>query len=126
MQMADYISENFLTDIYIFTSGLMLEYPFSIFDFRVNFFEDGFVIRLELFLHIHTYIHTYRIYNDYHHTFDYGHAIKPFYNNLIARVRQQNVIYTGWNDKIVILKKTTQQLHFKTFIEKINSGNLIM
>ena len=26
--------------------------------------------------------------------------------------------YTGWNDKIVVLKKT--------FIEKINSGNLIM
>ena len=28
--------------------------------------------------------------------------------------------------KIVILKKTTLQLYFKTFIEKINSGNLIM
>ena len=35
-------------------------------------------------------------------------------------------IYTGWNDKIVVLKKTTLQLYFKTFIEKINSGNLIM
>ena len=35
-------------------------------------------------------------------------------------------IYIGWNDKIVILKKTTLQLYFKTFIEKINSGNLIM
>ena len=35
-------------------------------------------------------------------------------------------LYTGWNDKIVILKKTTLQLYFKTFIEKINSGNLIM
>ena len=34
--------------------------------------------------------------------------------------------YTGWNDKIVVLKKTTLQLYFKTFIEKINSGNLIM
>ena len=33
---------------------------------------------------------------------------------------------TGWNDKIVILKKITLQLYFKTFIEKINSGNLIM
>ena len=33
--------------------------------------------------------------------------------------------HTGWNDKIVILKKTLQ-LYFKTFIEKINSGNLIM
>ena len=32
----------------------------------------------------------------------------------------------GWNDKIVILKKTTLQLYFETFIEKINSGNLIM
>ena len=34
--------------------------------------------------------------------------------------------YTGWNDKIVVLKKTTRQLYLKTFIEKINSGNLIM
>ena len=34
--------------------------------------------------------------------------------------------YTGWNDKIVVLRKTTLQLYFKTFIEKINSGNLIM
>ena len=25
---------------------------------------------------------------------------------------------TGWNDKIVILKKTTLQLYFKTFIKK--------
>ena len=37
-----------------------------------------------------------------------------------------NNLYTGWNDKIVVPKKTTQQLYFKTFIEKINSGNLIM
>ena len=35
-------------------------------------------------------------------------------------------IATGWNDKIVILKKTTLQLYFKTFIEKINPSNLIM
>ena len=34
--------------------------------------------------------------------------------------------YTGWNDKIIVLKKTTLQLYFKTFIEKINSANLIM
>ena len=33
---------------------------------------------------------------------------------------------TGWNDKIIVPKKTTLQLCFKTFIEKINSGNLIM
>ena len=33
---------------------------------------------------------------------------------------------TRWNDKIVVLKKTTLQLYFKTFIEKINSANLIM
>ena len=32
----------------------------------------------------------------------------------------------GWNDKNVVLKKTTQQLYLKTFIEKINSDNLIM
>ena len=37
---------------------------------------------------------------------------------------KQNSI--GWNDKIVVLKKTTLQIYFKTFIEKINSGNLIM
>ena len=35
-------------------------------------------------------------------------------------------LYTGWNDKIVVLKKTTLQLYFKTFIENVNSGNLIM
>ena len=34
--------------------------------------------------------------------------------------------YSGWNEKIVVLKKTTLQLYFKTFIEKINSANLIM
>ena len=34
--------------------------------------------------------------------------------------------YTKWNDKIVVLKKTTLQLYFKTFIEKISSANLIM
>ena len=31
---------------------------------------------------------------------------------------------TGWNDKIVVLKKTTLQIYFKTFIEKINSADL--
>ena len=36
------------------------------------------------------------------------------------------IIYTGCNDEIVVLKKTTLQLYFKTFIEKINSANLIM
>ena len=34
--------------------------------------------------------------------------------------------HTEWNAKIVVLKKTPLQLYFKTFIEKINSGNLIM
>ena len=28
------------------------------------------------------------------------------------------IYITGWNDKIVVLKKTTLQLYFKTFIEK--------
>ena len=32
----------------------------------------------------------------------------------------------SYSDKIVVLKKTTLQLYFKTFIEKINSANLIM
>ena len=36
------------------------------------------------------------------------------------------LVNTGWNDKIVVLKKTILQLYFKTFIEKINSGNLII
>ena len=35
-------------------------------------------------------------------------------------------MYAGWNDKIVVLKKTKLEFYFKTFIEKINSGNLIM
>ena len=30
----------------------------------------------------------------------------------------QSVYSTRWNDKIVVLKKTTLQLYFKTFIEK--------
>ena len=34
--------------------------------------------------------------------------------------------YTGWNYKIVVQKKTTLQIYFKTFIEKINSANLLM
>ena len=45
---------------------------------------------------------------------------KPLSHNDLAFLR------TEWNDKIVVLKKTTLQLYFKTFIEKINSGNLIM
>ena len=36
------------------------------------------------------------------------------------------VLCKGWNDKIVVLKKATLQFYFKTFIEKIKSGNLIM
>ena len=32
--------------------------------------------------------------------------------------RQEKEHYTGWNDKIVVLKKATLQLYFKTFIEK--------
>ena len=36
------------------------------------------------------------------------------------------LLITRWNDKIVVLKKTTLQLYFKTFIEKINLANLIM
>ena len=47
---------------------------------------------------------------------------------LICHKTQTKPIFllTGWNDKIIVLKKTTLQLYFKTFIEKINSGNLIM
>ena len=31
---------------------------------------------------------------------------------------KNNSSTTGWNDKIVVLKKTTLQLYLKTFIEK--------
>ena len=44
----------------------------------------------------------------------------------ILTINTQKGLYTGWNDKIVVQKKTILQLYFKTFIEKINSGNLIM
>ena len=46
-----------------------------------------------------------------------------FKNSYQQNIRSQ-IIYTGWNDKIVVLKKTTLQLYSKTFIEKINSGKL--
>ena len=52
---------------------------------------------------------------------------KPFLINLeVIKKKVRVFVYTGWNDKIVVLKETTRQLYFKTFIEKINSGNLIM
>ena len=35
-----------------------------------------------------------------------------------SQVLSVNLSNTGWNDKIVVLKKTTRQLYFKTFIEK--------
>ena len=35
-------------------------------------------------------------------------------------------VSNGGTIKIVVQKKTTIQLYFKTFIEKINTGNLIM
>ena len=40
--------------------------------------------------------------------------------------RYKLILITVWNDKIAVLKKATLQLYFKIFIEKINSGNLIM
>ena len=61
-------------------------------------------------------IHTLEIVGEWFHPF-------------IAITSRSNLIpsrSTGVNDKIDVLKKTTQQLYFKTFIEKINSGNLIM
>ena len=47
-------------------------------------------------------------------------------NKILTLKKTKTNSCTGWNDKIVVLKKTTLQLYFKTFIEKINSGNLIM
>ena len=50
-----------------------------------------------------------------------------FSTSLKGRSRDVSwLVSTGWNDKIVVLRKKTLQLYFKTFIEKINSGNLIM
>ena len=43
-----------------------------------------------------------------------------------ASIEDNDLKTTGWNDEIVVLKKTTQQLYFKTFIQKIDSGNLII
>ena len=45
---------------------------------------------------------------------------------MLIQAKTEILNSTGWNDKIVVLKKTTLQLYFKTFIEKLNSGNLIM
>ena len=54
-------------------------------------------------------------------------------SNIVQSRHQGNIyiyiyiyIYIGWNNKILVLNKTALQLYFKTFIEKINSGNLIM
>ena len=58
-----------------------------------------------------------------------SHADELWYNetvNLWITIYIYIYIYIGWNDKIAMLKKTTLLLYFKTFIEKINSGNLIM
>ena len=59
---------------------------------------------------------------------------KPFWMDLKSSRQSGNVIielcssipYTGWNDKFVVLKKTTLQLYLKNCIEKISSVNLIM
>ena len=45
---------------------------------------------------------------------------------MLKLFKKNKLLNTGWNDKIVVLKKTILQFYFKTFIEKINSGNLIM
>ena len=62
------------------------------------------------------------------------HKPSPLVENIKSKLQRPKIIpapdnefeNTGWNDKIAVLKKTTLQLYFKTFIEKINSGNLIM
>ena len=48
--------------------------------------------------------------------------MKPY---ICAQANELRIIYRV-NDKIVVLKKTTLQLYSKTFIEKINSDNLII
>ena len=49
------------------------------------------------------------------------------YDNItITHIYIHAATRTGWNDKIVVQKKTTLQLYFKTFIKKINSANLII
>ena len=46
--------------------------------------------------------------------------------SLATTLRRLHQHITEWNAKIVVLKKTTLQLYFKNFIEKINSANFIM
>ena len=53
-------------------------------------------------------------------------TFKEFIEAIVINHLHTSDIYTGWNNKIVFLKKTALQLYFKTFIEKINSGSLIM
>ena len=61
---------------------------------------------------------------------DTGEILKIFVLIIICWTHNisfsREYIYTGWNDNIFVLKKTTLQLYLKTFIEKINSANLIM
>ena len=52
------------------------------------------------------------------------HLMQTLSNYLKTRVQRPQAInvdisqYTRWNDKIVVQKKTTLQIYFKTFIEK--------
>ena len=64
-------------------------------------------------------------YNDYREKHE-GGLITAIRNDTDNTMADRMTISTRWNDKIVVLKKTTLQLYFKTFIEKINSANLIM
>ena len=68
-------------------------------------------------------------YNDNAYTYKYTRIhihMCDFYMHTYSDAYSLLHLNTRWNDKIVVLKKTTLQLYFKTFIEKINSGNLIM
>ena len=82
------------------------------------------------YTHIHTHTHTYISTHTHLSTHTHTHIYIYIHIHVCVRVcvckHTHTHKYIVWNDKIVVLKKTTLQLYFKTFIEKINSGNLIM
>ena len=41
-----------------------------------------------------------------------------YYVIFVAGPINVSILHTGWNDKIVVLKKTTLQLYFKTLLKK--------
>ena len=89
---------------------------------KVNLSVILFLNELELIC-LHTFI---AIVSTQFSGFNYFCQILTILFNINHFFAHSEVVTTGWNDKIVVLKKTTLQVYFKTVIEKILSGNLIM